>query len=303
MTYHHPLSPVKYWREWLIGAAIALLYLIADAYSQTAESVVAAAAAVAEAGETELPDLPDEPQTKPPASLTWEVESSETAAAVLEFGTAEGWFCPPCKTQKDILDRSSDGLVYRTRGVVAGDLAPDGTAERVPYWRLPNGATLRGAQQVPAVIAWAKSQGFDVTQAAKTTEAVAVVRGVSTFADQLAAVEESLVVHLNSHAKQSTEPQAFSDWRPGISVDVPDSVPELLQRLLSGQTAEFGRVRLDWSGERTLKVKPGRIEFEPAVSVRVSVVAAELQAVEVSDNGRELLLVLGSMVDLKVKLE
>ena len=92
-----------------------------------------------------------------------------------------------------------------------------------------------------------------------------------------------------------------------FTVDVPDSLPGILNKLLMDQKWSNGVISVSWAGDRTISVSQGRMAFSPAPTVAVSKfginITVKWTAVIIAEGGKLLTLELQGVPDLKVRFE
>jgi len=77
-----------------------------------------------------------------------------------------------------------------------------------------------------------------------------------------------------------------------FDVDVPDSLPTLINQLMTKQTWSNGTATVNWSGNRTIGVQPEKITFTPppAVSVKYGVLSykTSMKQISVKQGGKQI---------------
>jgi hypothetical protein len=111
--------------------------------------------------------------------------------------------------------------------------------------------------------------------------------------------------------RSETEPQLADTFGSLINVDfdAPDSVLEIARQVLAQKSIDFpaAGVSLEWSGDRRIDLKPGRLAVTPGVQMRVSKFglskSCRLDAITYNDDLSSVTFELSGMIDLTVNLK
>jgi hypothetical protein len=148
--------------------------------------------------------------------------------------------------------------------------------------------------------------GVDLSAA---SEAPALMTIEHAEANQLGDVLVSaLAVHcLQGEGKGPAGSDTFGSLI-NVDFDAPDSVLEIARRVLSQKVIDFpaAGVSLEWSGDRRIELKPGRLAVSPGVQMRVSKFglskSCRLDAITYNDDLSSVTFELSGMIDLTVNL-
>ena len=268
--------------------------------------------------DTEVVLTIEEPQTKP-ESLTVSVTASDTSTERLPRGiflTQPG--CVPCKRMLknieglygdetfpiQLIDTTRDGGWMKKIGIPpsAVFLTPtvfildkDG---KIHGWDGGLTCKLEGEHSKQQVLDYLLSpeHGVDINPAKEAAEMSVSVSGAEP--DMFASILSS---HLTGQAELAVG--GLLD----IEVDVPDSLPVILSKLLFEQSWSNGTITVKWAGNRTINVNQDTISFSPPATVSFRKlglsVSADWVSTVVSADGKVLKVVLSGAPDLTINLK
>lgn len=222
---------------------------------------------------------PKETQSRVDARWVFSQPTESYSASVLLVG--ESW-CVPCNNREKELIRQ--GISYKKLTV------NEAAAAGLPLRR-------NADNKVPI------PQEFPGTSMKSTQAPAATIVEVSDSIDL--SIVNLLSQHLDAQHTGERPVSGILD----IDVDAPAYIPDLLNGLLIGQQWESpaNGLTLNWEGSRTIRVDSGKLAFTPAVKVTKKVgplsVKATLDAVTISQNGRQIDLSLGGAPDLTIVLK
>lgn len=151
-------------------------------------------------------------------------------------------------------------------------------------------------------------QGVDLSPAPEASAALMTIEHANS--DQLGEVLLSaLAVHALSENRTPETENAAAAGFFDFDFDVPDTPLEIARRVLSQKVIDFpaAGVSLEWSGDRRIDLKPGRLAVTPGVSMRVSKFglskSCRLDAINYNDDLSAVTFELSGMIDLTVNLK
>jgi hypothetical protein len=198
-----------------------------------------------------VPDAPVAPQEEPePPSVTFAIP----VAAAPERWLAVGDNCPACPAGKSRF------------------LSSGGKPTNIVDWRVSNGQHRQQIKVIPSEYLWSPPAQSVVATANVSASPEAVVYVLGEYLRQLQAIES-----YNKVSKTTASPpvdaaiQTYGGWF-SYDVDVPDSIPFLLQKLMKDKQYKNDKLGLllTWPGEQTLKLSGDRITITPAIKASVN---------------------------------
>lgn len=195
-------------------------------------------------------DVPEAPQPDPitPPSVTFNLLSSETPA--VERFLAVGDYCPACPAAK------------------AKFLSSGGKPENIIDWSVAN---KRFGMQIKVI-----PQEINFKPVAAAPQVVATTEGVdatpATVVSVLAAyLEQQASAEANKSKPFITSDQPLYGGWFEYEINVPDSVPSILQKLMKDKQykSEALGLLLIWPGKQTIKLDTTSITIDPPIQASV----------------------------------